>query len=81
MTLSRRDAIKVSGSAVAGLSMGVVDPENVLSQTAPEQEWPDQLVEADLRDRAEIPLNADATAPEHPDSPPGELKGTNTRIS
>ncbi|HIL90560.1 MAG TPA: twin-arginine translocation signal domain-containing protein, partial [Gemmatimonadetes bacterium] len=38
MTLSRRDAIKVSGSAMAGLSMGVVNPENVLGQAVPEQE-------------------------------------------
>ena len=81
MTLSRRDAIKVSGSAVAGLSMGVVDPENVLSQTAPEQEWPDQLVEGDLRVRAELPLNADGSAPEHPESAAGELIGTIWRFS
>ncbi|GIS80824.1 MAG: hypothetical protein CM1200mP14_23900 [Gammaproteobacteria bacterium] len=81
MTLSRRDAIKVSGSAVAGLSMGVVDPENVLSQTAPEQEWPDQLVEGDLRVRAELPLNADGSAPEHPESAAGELIGKIWRFS
>ena len=81
MTLSRRDAIKVSGSAVAGLSMGVVDPENVLSQTAPEQEWPDQLIEGDLRVRAELPLNADGSAPEHPESAAGELVGTIWRFS
>ena len=81
MTLSRRDAIKVSGSAVAGLSMGVVNPENVLSQTAPEQEWPDQLVEGDLRVRAELPLNADGSAPEHPESAAGELIGTIWRFS
>ena len=81
MTLSRRDAIKVSGSAVAGLSMGVVNPENVLSQTAPEQEWPDQLVEGDLRVRAELPLNADGSAPEHPESDAGELIGTIWRFS
>ena len=53
--------------------MGVVNPENVLSQTAPEQEWPDQLVEGDLRVRAELPLNADGSAPEHPESAAGEL--------
>ena len=81
MKLSRRDAIKVSGSAVAGLSMGVVDPENVFSQTAPEQEWPDQLVEGDLRVRAELPLNSDGSAPEHPDSAAGELVGTIWRFS
>ena len=73
MTLSRRDAIKVSGSAVAGLSMGVVNPENVLGQAAPDQEWPDQLVEGDLRVRAELPLNSDGSAPEHPESAAGEL--------
>ena len=81
MTLSRRDAIKVSGSAVAGLSMGVVDPGNVLGQAAPEQEWPDQLVEGDLRVRAELPLNADGSAPEQPESAAGELVGTIWRFS
>ena len=81
MTLSRRDAIKVSGSAVAGLSMGVVNPENILGQAAPEQEWPDQLVEGDLRVRAELPLNSDGSAPEHPESAAGELVGTIWRFS
>ena len=81
MTLSRRDAIKVSGSAVAGLSMGVVNPENVLGQAVPEQEWPDQLVEGELRVRAELPLNSDGSAPEHPESAAGELVGTIWRFS
>ena len=81
MKLSRRDAIKVSGSAVAGLSMGVVNPENILGQAAPEQEWPDQLVEGDLRVRAELPLNSDGSAPEHPESAAGELVGTIWRFS
>ena len=81
MALSRRDAIKVSGSAVAGLSMGVVNPESVLGQTEAQQEWPDQLVEGDLRVRAELPLNSDGSAPEHAESAPGELVGTIWRLS
>ena len=76
MTLSRRDAIKVSGTAVAGLSIGVVSPKNILGQTEFQQEWPDQLVEGDLRVRAELPLNPDGSAPEHPASAAGELVGT-----
>ena len=81
MALSRRDAIKVSGSAVAGLSMGVVNPESVLGQTEAQQEWPDQLVEGDLRVRAELPLNSDGSAPEHAESAAGELVGTIWRFS
>jgi len=81
MTLSRRDAIKVSGTAVAGLSMGVVNPGNILGQAAPQQEWPDQLVEGDLRVRAELPLNSDGSAPEHAASAAGDLVGTIWRFT
>ena len=41
MKLTRRDAIKVSGTAVAGLSMGVVKPDRVLAQEA--QEFPESV--------------------------------------
>ncbi len=67
MKLSRRDAIRVSGTTMAGLSIGVMNPSKVLGQ--PEaQEWPDRLVEVDPRQRSELPLNADGSAPEHAES-------------
>ena len=75
MKLSRRDAIKVSGTAVAGLSMGAVWPDAALAQAPPQQEWPDRLVEGELRVRAELPLNPDGSAPEHPPEAAGEITG------
>ena len=73
MKLTRRDAIKVSGTAVAGLSMGVVKPDRVLAQEA--QEFPDRLVEAEIRTRADLPLNADGSAPEHAPGSAGPIDG------
>ena len=73
MKLTRRDAIKVSGTAVAGLSMGVVKPDRVLAQEA--QEFPDRLVEGEIRTRADLPLNADGSAPEHPPGSAGPIDG------
>ena len=67
MKLSRRDAIRVSGTTVAGLSMGVMNPSGMLGQ-AQEQEWPDRLVEGEPRQRSDLPLNADGSAPEHSES-------------
>jgi DMSO/TMAO reductase YedYZ molybdopterin-dependent catalytic subunit len=70
MAISRRDAIVISGSTLAGLSLGVVTRENLQAQAAqPQQQqpWPDQLVERPLREGfpAPLPLNADGSAPEH----------------
>ena len=47
MKLSRREAIRVSGTAVAGLSMGVANPRDVVAKTEMVQEWPDHLVEGE----------------------------------
>ncbi len=74
MKLTRRDAIKVSGTAVAGLSMGVVKPDRVLAQQEA-QEFPDRLVEGEIRTRADLPLNADGSAPEHPPGSAGPIDG------
>ena len=68
MTISRRKALSISGSTLAGLSFGVLRPERLLAAQARGQEdWPDQLVERPLRDGfpAPLPLNADGSAPEH----------------
>ena len=76
MKLSRREAIRVSGATVAGLSMGVANPEDVVAKTKAIQEWPDHLVEGELRQRANLPLNPDGSAPEHPPESAGDITGT-----
>ena len=78
MKLSRRDAIRVSGTTVAGLSVGAVSANSMLAQarSQSQQEWPDRLVELPLRERVPLPLNPDGSAPEHPPEDAGEITGT-----
>ena len=76
MTISRREAICISGSTLAGLSLGVLTRENLQAQAPqPQAPWPDQLVERPLREGfpAPLPLNADGSAPEHPASAAGPI--------
>ncbi len=76
MTFTRRKALALSGSAVAGLSLGVVRPGSLRAATGQAQEdWPDELVERPLREGfpAPLPLNADGSAPEHPESAAGPI--------
>jgi DMSO/TMAO reductase YedYZ molybdopterin-dependent catalytic subunit len=75
MKLSRREALRVSGTTVAGLSVGTLKAKDVLAQAQPEQEWPDRLVELPLRERVPLPLNPDGSAPEHPPGDAGEITG------
>ena len=73
MTLNRRDAIRISGGTIAGLSLGAkLNPEDLAAQS---QEWPDELVEMPLADGfpVELPLNPDGSAPEHPESAAGPI--------
>ena len=76
MTMTRRKALALSGSTVAGLSLGVVRPGSLAAATGQAQEdWPDRLVERPLREGfpAPLPLNADGSAPEHPESAAGPI--------
>jgi DMSO/TMAO reductase YedYZ molybdopterin-dependent catalytic subunit len=81
MSLTRRDAIVVSGSALAGLSIGALKGEGLAAQAAgagaaaQAQEWPTDLVERPRRTGfpAPLPLNADGSAPEHPESAAGPI--------
>ena len=76
MTISRREAICISGSTLAGLSLGVLTREDLQAQAAQQPApWPDQLVERPLREGfpALLPLNADGSAPEHPPSAAGTI--------
>ena len=76
MTISRRKALSISGSTLAGLSIGVLRPGSLLAiQAQGQEDWPDELVERPLRDGfpAPLPLNADGSAPEHPESAAGAI--------
>src|SRR5687767_11646943 len=74
MSISRREAIRISGSTLAGLSLGMFPRESALAQAPQQQEaWPEQLVERPMRQGfpAPLPLNPDGSAPEHPESAAG----------
>src|SRR5258706_16190519 len=76
MTISRRDLIWMSGSTLAGLSLGALKPETLQAQAAAAQEpWPDSLVERPMRPGfpVPLPLNADGSAPEHQASEAGPI--------
>jgi len=76
MAISRRDALCLSGTTLAGLSLGVLAAESVQAQAGQSQEpWPDSLVERPRRAGfpAPLPLNADGSAPEHPESAAGPI--------
>lgn len=81
MTLTRRDAIRLSGGALAGLSSGLLTPGQLRPEVgrsggeAVERSRQDGLAEMDLRDRVELPLAADGSAPEHPESAAGPIEG------
>lgn len=78
MTMSRRDAIVVSGSALAGLSVGKLTPAELAAQvTRTDQEFPDHLETVEPRDGfpVDLPLNADGSAPEHDESEAGPIEG------
>ena len=76
MAISRREAICISGSTLAGLSLGGLTSVDLQAQAAqPQEAWPDQLVERPLRQGfpAPLPLNPDGSAPEHPPSAAGPI--------
>jgi DMSO/TMAO reductase YedYZ molybdopterin-dependent catalytic subunit len=73
MAISRRDALVISGSTLAGLSLGALAPERLRAQA--QEPWPDTLVDRPLRKGfpALLPLNADGSAPEHPETAAGPI--------
>jgi len=76
MNITRREAIRISGSTLAGMTLGVLTPEKLQAQSAQQQApWPDQLVSQPMRQGfpAPLPLNADGSAPEHPESAAGPI--------
>jgi DMSO/TMAO reductase YedYZ molybdopterin-dependent catalytic subunit len=76
MSITRRQAMSISGSTFAALAMGALTREDLEAQAAQAQPpWPDSLVERPLREGfpAPLPLNADGSAPEHPASEAGPI--------
>lgn len=76
MAVSRRDVLGLTGSTLAGLSLGVVAPRSLQAQGGQSQEaWPDSLVERPQRPGfpAPLPLNPDGSAPEHPEGVAGPI--------
>ena len=78
MTISRRDAIALSGSALAGFSFGGLDVPKVAAQVGGStQEFPNQLETVEPRQGfpVALPLNPDGSAPAHSDSEAGVIEG------
>jgi len=76
MVITRRDALCLSGSTLAGLSLASLTPDSLRAQGSQSQEpWPDSLVERPRRAGfpAQLPLNPDGSAPEHPESAAGPI--------
>lgn len=86
MKISRREAITISGMAVAGLSLGGLKSEELLAQApaqaptpAPAQApWPDKLVEVEIRKLPPLSLKPDGSAPEYSPQEAGTIEGGTT---
>jgi len=85
VVISRRKAISLSGSTLAGLSItsSVLQPGNLKAQGGPpsgkagQQPFPDKLEEQTMRQGfpVELPLLADGSAPEHNRKEAGAIDG------
>src|SRR5689334_1043175 len=78
MDITRRDALALSGSTLAGISLSGLVASELFAQQVPAgaaQEWPATLVERPRRAGfpVDLPLNADGSAPEHAASEAGPI--------
>jgi DMSO/TMAO reductase YedYZ molybdopterin-dependent catalytic subunit len=71
--ISRREAMQLSTSALAGLSLGVLAPGESAAQAAPTQ--PDGLVDTKLREASKLPLMPDGSAVEYAPQEAGTITG------
>ena len=71
--ISRREAMQVSTSALAGLSLGALRPDEAAAQGAPPQ--PEGLVDTKLRDAAKLALMPDGSAVEYTPQEAGTITG------
>jgi DMSO/TMAO reductase YedYZ molybdopterin-dependent catalytic subunit len=79
MDITRREALVLSSSAVAAVSLHMTGAKNLEARTVPRaaQEFPPTLVETPLREGfpVPLPLEPDGSAPEHPESAAGPIEG------
>src|ERR1700738_3076604 len=73
MKMSRREAMRLSTSAIAGLSLGALAPGKAAAQAAPPQ--PEGLVDTKLRDAARLALMPDGSAVEYTPQEAGTITG------
>ena len=73
MEISRRKALKASGAALAGLSLGAVNPAEALAGVQASQA--EGLTDANLRNLADLPLNADGSAVQFSPQEAGSIQG------
>ena len=76
MSITRRKALQISGTALTGLSLGTLTGRQLLAQGGQQaQDFPDDLVEGPLRGGfpADLPLLPDGSAPLHDPSEAGEI--------
>ena len=75
MHLSRRQALRVSGTALTGLSLGLRPAPAGARPGRPGQEEPAGLVDTPLRTLSDLPLRPDGSAPEHSPQRAGVIDG------
>ncbi len=71
MKMSRRKALKTSGAALAGLTLGAVNSGEALAQG----EQAEGLTAANIRNTAPLPLNGDGSAVEYTPADVGSIEG------
>jgi DMSO/TMAO reductase YedYZ molybdopterin-dependent catalytic subunit len=71
--MSRREAMQLSTTALAGLSLGTLAPGDALAQSAAPQ--PQGLVDTKLRDASRLPLQPDGSAVEYTPQEAGTITG------
>jgi DMSO/TMAO reductase YedYZ molybdopterin-dependent catalytic subunit len=72
MKMSRRETMQFSATALAGLSLAGLKPEEVAAQAAPQ---PDGLVDTKLRQISTLPLKPDGSAVEYTPQEAGAITG------
>src|SRR5260221_9772100 len=73
MKMSRREAMQLSTTALGGLSLGALKPDEAAAQAAAPQ--PDGLVDTKLRGAPQLPLMPDGSAVEYTPQEAGTITG------
>ena len=71
--LSRREAVQLSATALAGLSLAAINADEAAAQAVPPQ--PEGLADTKLRSAAQLPLNPDGSAVEYTPQEAGTITG------